>query len=347
MVSPFAQWSEMVTKYLEAKRLADAGDVNKLITWYNTWAGECWKDNFDGIEKEDLYARHEEYAAELPDKVVYLTCGVGTQDHRLEATVYGWGKGHECFAIEHVRIYGDTSGEDIWKELDNFLNREFAYTDGYKRKIDKVFVDSGGHSTQQVYKFCRYKTPRIFASKGSSVAGCPIIKVVTKTSQTRQPLVIIGTDTAKGELMSRLNVQNPGPGFVHFPRLADGNPAKGFDSEFFRALTSETQKSKFVNGMRKVFWEKNSYDPNEAWDCFVYARAALIHSENLALRVDEIDRPRFTDTPKEEPKFGVYKPEPPTPQQVSPTQQQMQQTENVPRWRLNRRTHAEFDPRAL
>jgi phage terminase large subunit GpA-like protein len=101
---------------------------------------------------------------------------------------------------------------------------------------------------------------------GNSVAGCPIVKVVTKTSKTRQPLVIIGTDTAKGELMFRLSVQNPGPGFVHFPRLPDGNPAKGFDSEFLRALTSETQKSKFVNGMRKVFWEKNSYDPNEPWD---------------------------------------------------------------------------------
>jgi len=113
MVSPFAQWSEMVAKYLEAKRLSDAGDVNQLITFFNTWLGECWKEKFDGIEKEDLYARREEYPAELPDEVRYLTCGVDTQDHRLEATVYGWGKVHECWAIEHVRIYGDTSGEDM------------------------------------------------------------------------------------------------------------------------------------------------------------------------------------------------------------------------------------------
>jgi phage terminase large subunit GpA-like protein len=348
MVSPFAQWSEMVTKYLEAKRLSDAGDVNKLITFHNTWLGDCWKEKFDGIEKEDLYARREEYPAELPDQVVYLTCGVDTQDHRLEATVYGWSKGHECFGIEHVRIYGDTSGEDIWRELDKFLGKVFAYSDGYKRQIDKVFVDSGGHSTQQVYKFCRYKTPRIFASKGSSVAGSPIIKVVTKTSQTRQPLVIIGTDTAKSELLLRLNVQHPGPGFVHFPRLPDGNPAKGFDSEFFRALTSETQKAKFVNGMRKVFWEKNSYDPNESWDCFVYARAALTHSENQALRLDEIDRPRFNEEPKKKPQFGVYDPtKNPTPQQLSPTRtESTQQTGSVPRWLQNRRQqNRDFDPR--
>jgi phage terminase large subunit GpA-like protein len=103
MVSAFSQWSEMVTKYLEAKRLSSVGDFNKLITFYNTWLGECWKDNFEGIEKEDLYARREEYPAELPDGVVYLTCGVDTQDHRLEATVHGWGKGHECWAIEHTR----------------------------------------------------------------------------------------------------------------------------------------------------------------------------------------------------------------------------------------------------
>lgn len=348
IISPFAQWSEMATKYQEAKRLADAGDVTKLLTWTNTWLGECWKENFDGIEKEDLYARREEYAAELPDQVVYLTCGVDTQDHRLEATVYGWGKGHECWAIEHAKIYGDTSSEDVWKELDKFLEKEFTYSDGYRRKIDKAFIDSGGHSTQMVYKFCRYKAPRVFPSKGASVPGSPIIKVITRTSQTRQPLVIIGTDTAKSELLLRLQVKNPGAGFIHFPRLPDGNPAKGFDSEFFRALTSETQKSKFVNGMRKVFWEKAPYDPNESWDCFVYARSALTHSENLALRLDEIDRPRFTDTPKQKPQFGVYDPtKNPTPQSISPTRT-AEPTQNKPRWLSNgQRQSREFDPRSL
>jgi phage terminase large subunit GpA-like protein len=148
-------------------------------------------------------------------------------------------------------------------------------------------------------------------------------------------------------LLLRLNAQHPGPGFVHFPRLPDDNPTKGFDSEFFRALTSETQKSKFVNGMRKVYWEKNSYDHNESWDCMVYARAALTHSENQALRLDEIDRPRFTEEPAKKPHFGVFDPNKnPTPQSISPTRTaQTQEDKKLPRWRTNgSRAAAAKDP---
>jgi hypothetical protein len=37
----------------------------------------------------------------------------------------------------------------------------------------------------------------------------------------------------------------------------------------------------------------------------VYARAALTHSENHALRLDEIDRPRFTEEPPKPIKWGT------------------------------------------
>ena len=49
-------------------------------------------------------------------------------------------------AIRALRTFG--------KESDKFLEKEFTYSDGYRRKIDKAFIHSGGHSTQMVYKFC-------------------------------------------------------------------------------------------------------------------------------------------------------------------------------------------------
>jgi phage terminase large subunit GpA-like protein len=353
MVSPYAQWSEMVQKYQEAKKLADQGDITRSQVFHNTWLGECWKENFSRIGSDDLYDRREEYPAELPDEVVYLTAGVDTQDDRIECTVYGFGHDHECWGIEHIKLLGDTTADitipgGVWSQLAEFLDRDFAYGDGVTRKIDRVFQDSGGHSTSKVYEFTRHKTPRLFPSKGSSIPGCPIIKTITRTSQTRQPLVLIGTDTAKAELSVRLQVPVPGPGSVHYPKLANGNPVKGFDEGFFVALTNEAPRPRLLNGTKRIIWSKiNDHEPNEAWDCFVLAKAALTHAENQGLRLNSMSRPRGGNAPKFVPKWQTNEQEPVT--RLMPVQtvttastnatttagQPAPEPKFVPKWRTN------------
>ena len=85
-VSPWQSWDKIILKFLEAR-----GSTTQLQVVYNTQFGELWEDR-GGLEDEDTYmARREEYDAELPDGVLVLTCGVDTQDDRLEYEVVGYG----------------------------------------------------------------------------------------------------------------------------------------------------------------------------------------------------------------------------------------------------------------
>lgn len=310
--------------------------MDQMVAFKNTWLGESFVESFNKLDQDDLWKRREVYDAELPDGVRYLTAGVDTQDDRLEVSVYGHGADHECWGIVHHRIYGDTTSEEspVWTQLDVFLNREFYYTDRAKLPISRAFVDSGGHSTSSVYKFTERKGYRIMPSKGASVQGAASIKAITKTSQTRQPLVILGTDTLKEELLVRLSVKEHGPGFVHYPKLADGGVAQGFDEDFFVAISNEAPQSRLVNGVRKVSWQKiQSHLPNEAWDCFVYAKAALVFSENQNLDLNNLEKPKSGAKPAPLPQWGTMNPDP-RGNRIPPTEPEPGKT--LPRWRDNR-----------
>ena len=79
---------------------------------------------------------------------------------------------------------------------------------------------------------------------------------------------MIGTDTAKELIYSRLKIEEPGPGFMHFPKK------HRYDEEFFKQLTGEkciTVQDK--SGYQKRIWKR--IRRNEALDIRVYSLAAL------------------------------------------------------------------------
>jgi phage terminase large subunit GpA-like protein len=161
--------------------------------------------------------------------------------------------------------------------------------------------------------------------------------------------VILGVDSVKADLATRLNVETPGPAYYHFPKAADGSDARGFTEEFFQQLTSEKCSFRYIRGVPKEEWVLETGKRNEAWDCAVYSFAALEDYAGFTKPhelLEQLAKDLLDTEPKKPIQYGVYKPEPPTPQQVSPTQQQ-QTEKHVPRWQTNRRTHTEFDPRTL
>jgi phage terminase large subunit GpA-like protein len=215
----------------------------------------------------------------------------------------GWGKGRECFAVEYGTIWGDPRGTDVWEKLDSAVyNREFSYGDGAKTKVGRMFVDSGGHATQDVYRYVKIRSPRCFAIKGQGGLGLPIIKHTSFNNKDRVPLIILGVDTVKEEILTRLRVEQHGPGFCHFPRLADGNSARGYDTEYFKGLTSERRATKFLKGFKKFEWIKKNTQGNEPFDCRVYATAALQHAN---VDLEKLERPKAGDKPPEPIKFGT------------------------------------------
>ncbi|MBQ4401953.1 MAG: phage terminase large subunit family protein [Synergistaceae bacterium] len=163
-------------------------------------------------------SRREEYPAELPDGVLVLTCGVDTQDDRLECEVVGWGIGHESWGIEYRVFYGDPGLKEVWQALDDFLSKTWSYSNGDKLGLGCVCIDSAGHFTDEVYRFCKPRARRnIFAIVGRGREGMPSVSKPSRNNRRHVVLFTLGVTTIKGTLFSRLKVENRGAGYCHFP----------------------------------------------------------------------------------------------------------------------------------
>jgi phage terminase large subunit GpA-like protein len=270
LASPWKTWSAIVAEFKEAKRIGPEG----LKAWVNTVLGETWEEEGDVVEEDALRTRQDHYGAEVPDGVLVLTAGVDTQDDRLEVEVVGWGLGKESWSIEYRTIYGDPGQNAVWEQLDEFLGRFWSFTSGQLIGISCTCVDSGGHFTDQVYRFCKAREHRrIFAIKGKGGPGNPaIVGKPTRNNRHRTALFTLGVDTLKELFFSRLKVEDPGPGYCHFPK----GPEKGHDRAYYLGITSEKKMLRYRKGRPYIEWVKRgSGIRNEPLDCRIYATGAL------------------------------------------------------------------------
>lgn len=277
LYSPWVRWSEMVASFLKAKRLPET-----LKVWVNTSLGETWKEATEGIDASGLLGRKENWGRVAPAGVLAITAGVDVQDDRLEAEVIGWGVGQESWSLQYHVIHGDPAQNKVWDDLDKVLGQTIQRADGSVMPVLAACVDTGGHHTQKVYEYCkRREHARVYAVKGASTAGKPLVSKFSKANKLRVKLFTLGTDTAKQMIYSRLKVHQPGPSYCHFP--AD------YPEEYFQQLTAERIQTKFINGHPTRIWVMPKGKRNEALDCRVYGLAALhIANPNLdALRQEQ------------------------------------------------------------
>lgn len=286
LASTLANWKEVVEKFLLANEEKKKGNIELLKVWTNTEMGETWEEDGEQIEDEELMKRREKYNCEVPEEVLYLTAGVDTQDDRFEVEVVGWGPEYESWGIRYAVIYGDLKLEQVWQDLDIFLQQTFHKPDGTKLKIICTCMDSGGHFTNQVYKFCKERFRRkVFAIKGSNDSAAAYIQKPTKSNREQAYLFTIGVDTGKSWLMDRLKLEKEGPGYCHFPKEEN----KGYDEKYFKGLTAEKKVLEYKKGRPYFVWkvkDKGVHKRNEALDCRNYATAA-IEITNLPLKKPE------------------------------------------------------------
>lgn len=267
--SPWETWRNLIDQYKEAYKNGD----EELKTWWNTVLGLPYETTSGAIEVETLEGNREDYDAEVPDGVLVLTCGVDTQDDRLEAEVVGWGPGKESWGIEYRIFYGDPDKKEVWDALDDFLSSYWKFRDGEEIGIACTCIDSGGHKTDSVYKFCKPRSRRnIFAIKGVGGMGRPSAGKPSRNNRKKVPLFSLGVDTIKGSLHSRLKTERPGPGYCHFPKKQE----LGYDKQYFAGLVSERMVVERVRGKERIKWEQRSKNiRNEPLDVRVYATGAL------------------------------------------------------------------------
>ena len=268
LYSCFRRMGDIAQSFLEKKR---AGD---LQTFINVSLAETWEEGSDSVDVHTIAARREDWGPSLPNEVVFLTAGIDTQDDRIELEVVGWVPGEETYSVDYKIIYGDPSGRQIWHDLDNALATTYVRDDGVELPIRISCIDSGGHHTQAVYSYVKAREgKRVYAIKGQGGEGKPMVSRPTRSNIGKVRLFSIGVDTAKELVYSRLKIEEPGPGYCHFPLDRD--------DEYFAQLTGEGMVTKFVRGHKTRVW-KALRKRVEALDCRVYATAALyISNVNL------------------------------------------------------------------
>lgn len=273
LASNFVEWHEIVEKFIVANEEKKKGNTELLKVWTNTEMAQTWEEEGNELDWETLYRRREKYGCEVPSDVLILTAGVDTQDDRFEIEVVGWGYGRENWGIMRKIIYGNLKKQAIWNELLTFLNQTWTRADGAKMKIMLTCIDSGGHFSNNVYKFAKSNYPRVFAIKGSSRPDSEYIPRPSKNNREKAYLFTIGVDTGKALIYQALAVNEPGEGYCHFPSERD----RGYTQEYFKGLTAERMEITYTKGRARFAWvlKKNGTKRNEPFDCRNYAQAAL------------------------------------------------------------------------
>lgn len=271
--SPVVTWAQIVREFLEAFAEFQQGRPSNLKTWTNTTRGEVWEEEVERVADDELKARAEPFALRhLPKGCLLLLCGCDTQDNRIEAGVWGYGRGGEMWTIDHQVFFGSPGQEEVWAELEEFLfGTEYPNDYGQPQRIYASAIDSGGHHANDVYAFShKHKSRRVHAIKGASGRERSIengnVKVSYKRSgriEKNGPVLWhVGTNLAKDRFQARLEINRPGPGYVHMSaRLTD---------EWFRQLAGEARASR-----RTQFGTETRWTPErkrvEVKDCCTYA----------------------------------------------------------------------------
>lgn len=274
LYSTLSTWQYIIEQFIPAKE-----NPFKLQVFVNTVLGETFEDNTTEIPETALMARAENYnSSKLPEGILLLTAAVDFQKDRAECTIIGWGLNEECWIVEHQIFYGDPElpydasiENNLYLRLEQYLDTRFEHDSGVYLRIRAAGLDTG-YATTGVQKFIKKMNRKgknwIFALQGDrGQEGAPVINRGSINNKLRVKQFTIGTATAKGIIFSRLNIEEYGPGYIHFPNT--------LDEEWFRQLTSEKRVPHYEKGILiRHKWVKIRAR-NEVLDIMVYNLAAL------------------------------------------------------------------------
>jgi len=262
LYSPWATWASIAKAYLDAKQSQE-----ELRVFYNTVLGQTWSEIHFEDDLPPLRKRIEQYGPELPEQVCVLTAAVDVQEDRLEILVAGWGEGEEAWHIDRQFLFGPPVGEDVWEQLDRYLSETtWPHPSGARLKVEVTCIDSGFLS-KRVYDFVRHRQrQRIYAIKGISTPGAPLVGRPMRAGRSGVRLYPVAVSAAKDIIFARLQIEKPGPGYIHFNQQCD--------EDYFDQLTAERPVVKVTRGVATRVWQKIR-ERNEVLDLWVYNLAAL------------------------------------------------------------------------
>ncbi|MFN7918910.1 MAG: phage terminase large subunit family protein [Bryobacteraceae bacterium] len=264
-------WGDMALDWIRAQ-----GNPEKTRAFVNTSLALNFDEEANGNATErELLARVENYGPILPEGAAVLTAGVDMQGDRAEVSVYAWGAGEESWLMVHRVIPGDPTRPALWRAVDEFLLKRWQHPIVGPLPIHAACIDSGAF-TSEVCRFCdERRGRRVWATKGAAGPRPPWPRKQSKAS--RGFVFLIGVDALRTTVAGRLKVAQ-GPGATHFPPTAS--------LPFFEQLCSEYVATTFRKGRPERSWVRRKGRRAEAWDCAVYALAAVHGLRSHGVDVD-------------------------------------------------------------
>ena len=290
LCSPWQTFGQRARSFLSAVR---AGDQDRIRTVVNTRFGELYAERGEAPTWDRVMSLVSDYkSGEVPDGVLFLTCGIDVQKDRLVYVVRGWGYSMSAWLIEFGELWGETDQPDVWARLADFLRTEYQ-----GRQIKLTMIDCG-YRPDMVFRFCRMFSAASPA-RGYESMTAPIrmsLQDITANGKTiKKGIQVWNVDSSyfKTMIHSRIDWPLDQPGAWRLP--------VDVSEEYAKQIIAE---SRVPLPTGKVIWKRHDKD-NHALDAEVYCAAAA-----RRLGVDRIRAP--VAQPANEPEI------PAPPQQAAP-----------------------------
>jgi len=298
--SPFSSWSAIWKKWIKVK-----DDPIALKPFYQQYLGEPFEPALDKPKHEAIF----EMRGGAPDAKTrpirrgfippwagFVVMVADLQGDRIEWAAKAYGPNGMIATIDHGIIDHAPFTPEAWTELRRTFNREWPSTHLRPQRAVKMGVDTGGHNTQDAYRFI-LGNPDVHGIKGMTGPQAqhePLfqasrkggkLKGLRKRTEQRVPLTLLNTHQlkkvvffglqnalrshAEGQLQSGVNF------FYH----------EEIDSGFAKQLVAENFIKDDIK--RKEEWVRIASRPNEQLDLEVYGYAlALMYGLNRMTESD-------------------------------------------------------------
>ena len=266
-------WADIAESFVSAQK-----DPEVLKGYVNTVLGETWQARGDAPEWQDVYRRRGTYrSGTAPEGVLILFAGVDVQKDRLEVGVWGFGRNHERWLVEHRILMGSTERPDVWAALAAMMGEAWRHESGAEMAVRDWGIDSGAFGPE-VGAFVRAQAGRgnVHAIDGhdaytAAFLGLGHMEFSARGQKVKSGMktLKIGVSFCKQELVAQLGLDRSDtgsalPGTVHLPG--------DITEDAVKQLTSESLVSRTERGRVKREWQLISGRRNEGLDCANYAR---------------------------------------------------------------------------
>ena len=270
-------WDSLKREEMQAVPLGQAA----ISAFRNTSLGEVYVPPADELLSIPELCRYGlGYTPDsIPAWVDTVTIGVDTQHYAFPWVIIGMSADMCRLAIIQAgMILGDLRTAHPWEGL-KYLISSFVATreDGAQKRIAIAAVDSGGHSTQDVYALSM-QNPRIRAIKGIVETRKQSNSIIYKVRRVHVTEVATGLGTTDLTLINVTAVKDIINAHLHarLHEYAIGYDwvwpsGYGVDANFFEQVTSEVRS---YNSRGMYRYEKLPGRENHYLDCLVYAISA-------------------------------------------------------------------------